>query len=464
MFFPPALQFDIQMHFPSLVVKASGVHAPEQGRIEILENCAIAVDETGTIEQVLHPTHSDHDALIEGAEQRKILHRLDKNDVLIPGLVDLHIHAPQWPQLGKALDAPLEDWLQKYTFPLEAKFADHDYARTIYDDLVRTLLAHGTTTAVYFGSVDFQANVILAEACLRHGQRALVGKVAMDHKGQCPDYYRDASTETALEESRRFVEKISTMRQGSNPLVLPAITPRFIPSCTDELLHGLGALAAQTGCHVQSHCSESDWEVSHVRSRLGKSDTEAFDDFGLLTNRTILAHSNFISEQDMALMAQRGAAVAHCPLSNAYFANAVFPLRKALSHGVDVGLGTDIAGGFSPSIFDTARYALMASRHACCGTAPDRLQSARGSGETPLTTAETFWLATTAGGRALSLPIGLFKPGYAFDAICVRSNTTGSGFRQDPDVDTLTDVFEKLVLTADRSCISDVWVNGKRRT
>lgn len=449
------------MTFPSLVIQATAFHTPRRGQVEILENAAIAINAAGVIEAVMLPETDGYDTLVADAQTRGLLQKLGDDDFLIPGLVDLHIHAPQWPQLGKALDAPLQDWLLKYTFPIESRTADSAYAYDVYDDLVQTLLAHGTTTAVYFGSVDYQANIILAEACLRHNQRALVGKVAMDDPEQCPDYYRDPSATAALEDTQRFIKAIRAMQPTDSPLVLPAITPRFIPSCTDELLTDLGALAQQTGCHVQTHCSESDWEVSHVYDRLGKTDTEALNDFGLLTDKTVLAHSNFITDDDMALMAEKGAAVAHCPLSNAYFANAVFPLRKAWEHGVKVGLGTDISGGFSPSIFDNARYALVASRLACRGTAPEKEQGSRGSGETPLTTAEAFWLATAAGGQALSLPIGLFKPGYRFDALSIRSNLHIGGFRHSKNEDSLGDIFEKLVLTADKSCITDIWVNGK---
>lgn len=447
----------------SLVVQGTAFHTPDRGKIDVLEDAAIAVNSDGNIEAVLRPEAGDYQSLISGAEKRGVLHRLDADAYLIPGLIDLHIHAPQWPQLGKALDAPLEDWLQKYTFPLEAKFADHELARAVYDDLVRTLLAHGTTTAVYFGSVDFQANVILAQTCLRHGQRAVVGKVAMDHPDECPDYYRDESAASALEDTRRFIETVRQLQQGDTPMVLPAITPRFIPSCTDTLLHNLGALAAQTGCHVQTHCSESDWEVAHVRERLGQTDAEALDGFGLLTDRTILAHSNYVNAPDMALLAKKGAAVAHCPLSNAYFANAVFPVRDALEGGVDVGLGTDISGGFSPSMFDAARVALVASRHACSGTNPNLSPENRGTASEPLSAAEAFWLATAGGGQSLSLPIGIFRSGYAFDAVCVRSNDPTSAFKVNRTLDNPIDVFEKLVLTSDRSCISDVWVNGNRR-
>ncbi|MFK7853741.1 MAG: guanine deaminase [Granulosicoccus sp.] len=448
------------MAHPSLVIHGTAFHTPDNGALEVLENCAIAIDEKGTIEAVVFPDDDNHAALINAAKQRQVLHQLASDEYLIPGLIDLHIHAPQWPQLGKALDAPLEVWLQEYTFPLEARYSDHQFAYEIYDDLVQSLLAHGTTTAVYFGTKDLEANIVLAQSCLRHGQRALVGKVAMDDPEQCPDYYRDDSAAAALNDTRRFIHELKAMQSQDNMLVLPAITPRFIPSCTDELLYGLGKLAAETGCHIQTHCSESDWEVGFVRDRLNKTDTEALADYGLLTDKTILAHSIFVTTADLELMAQRRSSVAHCPLSNAYFANAVFPLRKAQACGVTVGLGTDISGGFSPSLFDATRSALMASRLACNGTAPELDPDNRGNAEVPLTTLETFHMATCQGGKALSLPIGQFKPGYSLDALCVKSNLPNSGFKVRKPEDDLSDVFEKLVLTASKSCITEVWVNG----
>lgn len=451
------------MAHPSLVIHGTAFHTPAGGSLEVLENCAIAVDEKGTIEAVVFPDDDSHAALIDSAKQSQVLHQLASDEYLIPGLIDLHIHAPQWPQLGKALDAPLELWLQEYTFPLEASYSDHQFAYEIYDDLVQSLLAHGTTTAVYFGTVDLKANLILAQSCMRHGQRALVGKVAMDDPEQCPDYYRDDNAVTALNDTKRFINELKAMQSQDNMLVLPAITPRFIPSCTDELLYALGKLAAETDCHIQTHCSESDWEVGYVRDRLDKTDTQALADYGLLTDKTILAHANFVTTADLELMAQRSSAVAHCPLSNAYFANAVFPLRKAQACGVTVGLGTDISGGFSPSLFDATRFALMASRLACNGTAPELDAENRGNGDVPLTTLETFHMATCQGGKALSLPIGQFKPGYSFDALCVKSNLPNSGFRVNKPGDDLSDVFEKLVLTASKDCIGEVWVNGQDR-
>ncbi|GAB1363161.1 guanine deaminase [Rhodobacter sp.] len=445
---------------PSLVVLGNGFHTPARGRLEVLADCAFVVDDTGRIGSVL-PPGAEQDIVVAKAEAAGTLHRLPADAWLIPGLVDLHIHAPQWPQLGLALDEPLEVWLQKYTFPLEARYADREFAEAVYDDLVRSLLAQGTTTAMYFGSVHREPNLILAQACLRHGQRALVGKVAMDDRDNCPDYYRDADAQAGIAETRAFIDDLRAL-QGDDPLVLPVITPRFIPSCTDALLEGLGALAQETGCHVQTHASESDWAAGHVRDRLGCSDCEALDRFGLLTDRTVLAHANFVTGEDMALMAQRGAAVAHCPMSNAYFANAIFPLRRAMQAGVEVGLGTDISGGFSPSILDGMRHALMTSRHLSHGVDPALPQAERGSGEAPLTATEAFWLATAGGADALSLPVGRLQAGQCFDALVIRANLPGSGLRLFPGQERPEDVFEKIVLTADRGAISDIWVQGRK--
>ncbi|WP_010142404.1 guanine deaminase [Oceanicola sp. S124] len=444
------------------VVTGTAFHTPARDRLEVLEDHAFVLDTSGTITRLLPPDHPERPALIEAARQRGVLSELPEGSVLIPGLIDLHIHAPQWPQLGKALDAPLEAWLQKYTFPMEARFADTAFAAEVYDEMVATLLAHGTTTAVYFGSVEVAPNLVLAEACLRHGQRALIGKVAMDDPDNCPPYYRDASAEEGLAETRRFVTELRALA-GDDPLVLPVITPRFIPSCSDELLAGLGAMARELDCHVQTHCSESDWEVGHVAARLGQTDCEALSGHGLLTDRTVLAHSNFVTGGDMEIICAHGSAVAHCPMSNAYFANAVFPLRAAIERGVKVGLGTDISGGFSPSLFDAARHALMASRHAASGTDPALPPETRGPGTRPLGTVETFWLATASGGEALRLPIGQFREGYRFDALAIATNAPGSSLRYYPALDPLEELFEKLVLTADRGAIAEVWVDGKRR-
>ena len=337
-------------------VRGTFLHAPERGRIEVLADAILLIDAEGAIRSVSRPGEADHQRL----SARSDLVSLPEGQIVIPGFVDLHVHAPQYPQLGKALDVPLEVWLGQYTFPLEAAYADLDFAHKRYSALVEDLLASGTTTALYFATIHRAASELLARICLAKGQRALVGRVAMDDPAACPEYYRDPSPEASVSETRAFIESVKAL--PSNDRVLPVITPRFIPSCSDAALTGLGALAQETGCHVQTHCSESDWAHGHVLQRFGHTDAEALDGFGLLTRRSVLAHSVFITDSDMALVKARGTGIAHCALSNMYFGNAVFPLRRALEKGLHVGLGTDISGGPSGSMIEACRATVQASR------------------------------------------------------------------------------------------------------
>jgi guanine deaminase len=243
--------------------------------------------------------------------------------------------------------------------------------------------------------------------------------------------------------------------------VKPVITPRFIPSCSDELLRALGKLARESGCHVQTHCSESDWEHGYVLARCGMTDTAALEDFGLLSRRTILAHGNFIGDTDAARIVAAGAGIAHCPLSNVFFSDAVFPLRRMLERGVHVGLGTDIAGGASPSILENARQAVIASRMLESGVDPAQRREERRRESSRIDALTAFWLATAGGGIALDLPIGLFREGYQFDAIVVDAGAAGSNLTVDAG-DAPEDVLQKIIYHAGRGNIREVWVANRR--
>jgi guanine deaminase len=435
----------------------TAIHAPARGKVEALPDCLIEVDDAGQIAAI----HAG-EAPVLAARYRKAgrLTALAPHQYLLPGLVDLHVHAPQWPQLGKALDVPLEDWLQRHTFPLEARYADLEFAREVYQSLVASLLANGTTTAVYYATIHLPATEALADICLSLGQRALIGRVAMDNPDECPPYYRDASAEAAEADTRAFIGYVRAMTGNEGGLVHPVVTPRFIPSCTDDLLRRLGRVAAETGCHVQTHCSESDWQHAFVLSRYGVTDTEALRSFGLLTRRTVLGHANFINEADMATIGAAGAGIAHCPLSNVYFSDAVFPLREALDRGLNVGLGTDISGGASPSIFENARQAVIASRNLENGVDPRLPRDQRRRPGARIGAAEAFWLATAGGGVALDMPIGLFQPGYQFDAIMLDAAAPGSNLRIEP-ADSAEDVVQKIVYNAGRPNVRAVWVAGR---
>jgi len=427
-------------------IRGSFAHAPVRCELEILKDVVVSIAADGTIAAVTSAADGVPEDTIE----------VPDGQLILPGFVDLHIHAPQYPQLGMALDVPLEVWLGKYTFPLEAQYADLEFARLRYETLVSDLLASGTTTALYFATVHREATELLAEICLAAGQRALVGKVVMDDPASCPDYYRDASAELAVAETRAVIDHIRAL--PDNDRVLPVITPRFIPSCTDAALSGLGKLAVECDCHVQTHCSESDWAHGYALDRYGKTDTAALDGFGLLGRKTVLAHSVFLTEADMAAVRARGAGVAHCALSNMYFGNAVFPLRRALEKGLHVGLGTDISGGPSGSMLEACRATAQASRLLEDGVDATDSRETRGVPNSRIDMLTAFHLATAGGGVALDLPVGLFRPGYHFDALLVDPAADAGTIRlfgADP-----ADRVEQILYTASRPNIAATFVGG----
>lgn len=441
---------------------ARGFHAPVCGAVEVLEDVLIAIGPDGIITDVVPPSEGRFESLQDEALRQGHLEKLPNGSYIVPGFVDCHVHAPQYPQLGSALDVPLEVWLRKYTFPLEARFADLNYARRAYDLLVRDLLANGTTTALYFATIHQEATRLLADICLERGQRSLVGKVAMDHPENCPDTYRDASPEAAVEGTRALIDYIFLHPDNHEGLVKPVITPRFIPACTDAALEGLGQLAQECGCHVQTHCSESDWAHGYVLERHGMTDAMSLDRFGLLGRRTMLAHSNFLTASDMELLKVREAAVAHCPLSNAFFAGAVFPLRAALEKGLHVGLGTDISGGPSASMFEASRNAITVSRMLESGVDPEKPAAARASGKhARIDFRHAFHVATAGGGKALDLPVGQFAPGYAFDAILIDCNAPCGTIRLWDEAETSDDLLQRIIFTASKGNIAKVWVAGR---
>lgn len=436
------------------------MHMPCMGSLEVLEDALIGVDAAGTIASVLTPQDQAYRLTRQQAQQSGRLHPMGSRQLMIPGMTDLHIHAPQWPQRGMALHLPLQEWLQHFTFPLEARYSDLDYARRVYGSLVRTLLANGTTTAMYFATIHEEATELLASTCLALGQRAFVGRVAMDDPGQCPDNYRDADAHSAIAASERSLRAIRQLDGNEAAKVKPVITPRFIPSCTDELLTGLGELAASQQCHVQTHCSESDWEHGFVMQRLGVSDTQALAGFGLLNRHTVLAHSNFISEQDMSLIKEAGSGIAHCPLSNSYFADSVFPLRRALEKSLRVGLGTDIAGGHSASVFNSCQHAVASSRLLESGVDTRLPREQRGQNDARIDFLDAFYLATAGGADVLDSPTGVFAVGRQFDALLLDLDNPGNPLDEFHHATDWDNLLGCIIHNAQRCNIEKVWVDG----
>jgi len=414
-------------------LRASIFQTPTPDALQVLPDQLIEIADDGRISAIRHATPHDQPDEI-----------LPPNHVLIPGMIDTHVHAPQWPQLGTALDRPLEEWLFDHTFPIEARFADTGFAEKVWSSMVPTLLGLGTTTAVYHASVHEEATIALAQACHQHGQRAFVGRVAMDHPEGTPEWYRDTSADIAVDASARSIEQIRAL-SGRPGLVEPIVTPRFIPACTDAALEGLGELAAATGVRVQTHVSESDWEHQYVLDRFGITDTHALEQFGLVADHTVLAHGTHLTDDDRNTLIRHGAGVSHCPLSNAYFSERIFPARRQIAAGLRTGLGTDIAGGAEASLLAQCGHAVTSARHLDANEPDNRIDIVA-----------AFWMATVGGADLLGIDAGLLRPGNLFDAIAVDLGAVGVM----KDLDDHARTFEKLVRRSNDRAITRVWVDG----
>lgn len=444
----------------SFAIEAKAFYSKSFDEVKFINKGIFLVNEEGFIEDLYEKSHGNYENIRKKLLEEGKLRVLADDEYILPGFIDLHNHAPQWPQAGTALDSPLEVWLGKYTFPLESKYRDLEFANMVYRNLVKETLKFGTTTAMYFSSLDRAPSLLLAQICGSLGQRGLVGKVVMDDPDANPDYCRDKSAKDAIEESRLFIDEILAIKDTYKQKVYPVITPRFIPSCSDEALEGLGELAkTYKDIHIQSHVSESDWEHGYAIERYGIHDAKALDKFNLINERTILAHACHLSEDDMKLLAERGASIAHSPISNAYFANAVLPVKTCHKNGLNVGLATDISGGYSPSLYTAIKQAVISSRMLNDGVNPALESDKRGRKDSSITLNRAFYLATAGGGEALKLPIGKLEKDYAFDIQILKIDDTIPHFYKEiSDIDIL----HKLLLLSESSNIKEVYVQGER--
>ncbi|KAK0391366.1 hypothetical protein NLU13_0867 [Sarocladium strictum] len=443
------------------VFRGSFIHSKTLDELEILEDAVLVVDSSGTITTFQQTDGDDIEALIpDNAES----FRLGPGEFMIPGFVDTHNHAPQWPMRGLGQGLHILDWLDQVTFPVEARFADAAYARKTYENTVADFLRQGITTASYYGSRHAEATRILAEICLEKGQRAFVGKCNMDRNA--PEYICEKSAHDSLQETKDCIEHIRQLpgcADGKLALVKPILTPRFAICCTPDLLQGLGdMMRADKTLTMQTHFNEAEQEIKATRDlfpeKAARSEADLYDSFGLLSSQSVLAHCTIMTDYDKDRIKELECGVAHCPIANMTVGGGFMaaPVRDFLRRGIKVGLGTDSGGGWASQMLGVIRQAMIASN------AREVMSEGRDKG---LQIEEAFYLATLGGAGVMSIQdqVGNFEVGKKFDAVLVSTTTDlQSAMTPREEDDSLRTVFEKFIMTGDDRNIAHVFVGGRR--
>ncbi|KAF7546586.1 hypothetical protein G7Z17_g8333 [Cylindrodendrum hubeiense] len=453
------------------------ISSKSRQELQYLHDAAVCVDSHGKIVKVdVDCTSAEliDDRLLNklGWEKSEVdVHVAKPGQFFFPGFIDSHVHAPQYPNVGIFGKTTLLDWLEKYTFPLESSLKDLAKARRVYTACIRRTLANGTTTAAYYATIDVDATNLLADLCLSLGQRALVGRVCMDNQDICLDYYRDESAEASLEKTLQTIQHVRDI-DPSFELVSPILTPRFAPSCTSESMRGLAKIQRDMDLPVQTHISENKGEIALVAKMYPESSSYAavYDDHGLLTPRTILAHAVHISEDEARLIAKRKSKVAHCPCSNSVLTSGAARVRWMWDRDITVGLGTDMGAGYSPSILEAARQTALVSRHVAMGIDEADPEHERSK----LTIEEALYLGTRGGAAVVGLEgrVGGFEEGMEWDVQLIGlGDVNEEGFPADIDVDGgNVDMFgwesweeriAKWVYNGDDRNTKKVWVKGR---
>lgn len=367
------------------------------------------------------------------------------NQLIIPGLTDLHIHAPQYAFRGTGMDLELLEWLNQCAFPEEAKYRDLEYARNAYSIFADAMKKSATTRACIFATIHRPAVELLMDLMEESGLETMVGKVNMDRNS--PKLLIEESAEKSAADTIQWLEEI----KGRYRHVKPILTPRFIPSCTDELMKRLKEIGRAYGLPVQSHLSENRSEIAWVQELCPESQFygDAYDRFGLFGGdaKTVMAHCVYSGEEECRRMKEKGVYVAHCPESNMNLSSGIAPVRKFLDMGVKTGLGSDVAGGCSESLFRAMGQAIQVSKLRW-RLVDETLK--------PLTVEEAFYMATKGGGEFFGR-VGSFEPGYEFDAVIINDD----GLRHPQPMD-MKQRLERVIYLSDDRQIAGKYVGGRK--
>jgi guanine deaminase len=378
-------------------------------------------------------------ALLEGsAKGVRVVDCQDK--LIVPGLIDCHVHFSQIDIIA-SYGERLLDWLDKYAYPAEERFADAHYARSVATDFLDALLQNGTTCAQVFATVHPASAEAIFDAANERNMRLIAGKVLMDRN--CPATLRD-DPESAYRDSRRLLEKW----HGTGRLAY-AITPRFALTSSDAQLAAAGRLAKEfPDAYIHTHLAENLEEVRAIEALFpaNRSYLDVYAHFGLVRERSTFAHCLHLDSEDWAQLGKHGASAAFCPTSNLFLGSGLFDLERATEHEVGVGIASDVGGGTSLNLLRTL------------GEAYKILQLQGQS----LPAYRALYLATLGAARALKLDdkIGNFKKGMEADFVVLDTVASPATARRLAHCNAIEECLFALLMLGDERNVSATYLMG----
>ncbi len=366
------------------------------------------------------------------------------NKLIIPGFIDLHLHASQYQFRGTGMDKELMEWLDKYAYNEESKFNDLKYAKKSYEMFVNEIKYGFTTRLCVFATSNMETTLELMQQLDDSGLVSYVGLVEMDRLS--PDSIKQPSVEKAISDTEEYITKSQKFKYTK-----PIITPRFLPSCTDELMTKLSLLRKKYNLPSQSHLDENKKEIEMVMNceKDISNYSEGYIKFDLFgkDHNCIMAHCVYNNDKEIELLKDRNIFVAHCPESNLNLISGIAPISKYLDKDINVGLGSDVAAGSSLSLLRAARQAIQVSKmYYRYVDEKARILDCK----------DAFYMATLGGGKFFG-KVGSFLDGYEFDAVVVDDLSTPS-LREF----NIEERIERLLYIGDERLIVDKYCQGRK--
>lgn len=372
-----------------------------------------------------------------------------ENYLIIPGLIDLHSHIPQLPGSAKNADE-LIPWLKNHIFPLEVQFENPTYVELVAKFFFKQALRFGTTCIVAFSSVSKEATDIVFEVAKGLGIRAFIGKIMMDNDmGKYPVNlpHWKVNIKDSLELAKKW-------HNSNNGLLKYIFSPRFAASCSMKLLEKTAEAANSDGFYIQTHLAENRSEINYIKSLFPKvvSNTHIFKKSNLLTERTLLAHCLHLSQIELKIIEEANSKIIHCPSSNIFLQSGFMPYRRYKNHNIQIGLGTDVAGGYSLSLFNEMRNAIETSKI---------VNYLNPTHNNPILSGEEiFWDSTLGAAKILNLEskIGNFEVGKDADFVLIKLHPEFNFYLLNENAEN---ILMNLIYLPHTYSIEKVFVRGK---